>query len=393
MTDLPRTRSRRPCRIVAGIVVVCLGHFAHHSATGEQRADTQSEPATADAWPLFRGVAGCTGVSAGKLPDRPAVLWKRSFKNGSFDATAIIVGESVYVGSLGGDFYALDLASGDERWKLHTELGFEAAAAVREGVVYVGDADGVFYALDAATGDKKWSVSNESQINGGTNFYRDRVLFTSEDGNLTCLKCADGSPVWKYSIDNMLKCAPSVAGNRGFLAGCDGKLHVVDLDKGEAVAKVDIDDPTLSTPAASGERVYFGTQAGRVLAVDWRKAEIAWSYEPKRSGQQVKSSSAVAAGLVLYGGHDRMMHALVARSGDEVWSTAARANIDASPVVVGERVIVGTQRGELIMWNLKDGKQVWQYEAGGRFSASPAVAQGKMVIGNDAGDLYCFGDK
>ncbi|HXT60018.1 MAG TPA: PQQ-binding-like beta-propeller repeat protein, partial [Pirellulales bacterium] len=97
-------------------------------------------------------------MAAGSLPDNLKVVWKKSFKDGAFDATATIVDGTVYVGSFDGNLYALDLADGKEKWKFHTELGFKAAAAVRDGVVYVGDVDGKFHAIDAATGQPKWTA-------------------------------------------------------------------------------------------------------------------------------------------------------------------------------------------------------------------------------------------
>jgi len=365
----------------------------------DSTARAASKSLASDAWPTFRGGPTCDGVAASELPDKPEVIWRRSFKDTSFEATATIVDGTVYIGALdGGDFYALDLATGEERWKFHTDLGFKAAAAVRDGVVYVGDTDGKFYAFDAATGNVKWSLAIDNEISAGANFYRDKLdqdklLFTCENGNLYCVEPADGKKVWSYSIDNLLRCSPCVAGDRGFLAGCDGRLHIVNLDDGSGVDQIDIQDPTLSTPAAIGDMVYFGTQGSRFCGVKWREKRIDWTFEPKNKGQQVKSSAAVAEGLVVFGGKDKLIHALDAATGAEVWSTPVKAPIDSSPVVAGKRVFIGTDRGQLVSVDLKTGEQVWQYEAGGRFDASPAVAAGKLVIGNDAGDLYCFGAK
>lgn len=352
--------------------------------------DRQPEPRS-DSWPVFRGNAACDGVAAGSLPDKLKVVWKKSFKDGAFDATATIVDGTVYVGSFDGNLYALDLADGKEKWKFHTELGFKAAAAVRDGVVYVGDVDGKFYALDAATGKENWSAESNAEINAGANFYQDKVLFASQDGGLYCLARADGKLAWKYTIDNMIQCSPTVVENRCFLAGCDGKLHIVNLDNGQGLAQLDIKDPTLSTPAAVGDRVYFGTQGGRFLAIDWKQENTVWSYEPKRKNPLL-SSAAVAQGVVVFGGKDREIHALSAETGDELWSVPVRAAVDASPVIVGNRVYIGTMNGRLLGLELKTGKQIWEYEAGGGFPASPAVATGRLVIGNDAGDLYCFGE-
>ncbi len=350
-----------------------------------------SRTSAADNWSLFRGSPGAEGVAAGPLPDKLELLWKKTFKDGMFEAAPAIVDGVIYIGALDGYFRALDLATGSERWKYHSELGFKASAAVREGRVYVGDCDGKFHCLDAATGKLLWGHTTDAEINAGANFYKDKILCASQDGSLYCL-AADGKLVWKYTIDNMLQCSPAVIENRAFLAGCDGKLHIVDLDTGKAAATVEISDPTGSTPACLGDFAYFGTQGATFLCVDWKQAKIVWSWQPRRKSP-IQSAAALADGLVIFGGRDRIVHALDAKSGTETWSFPAQSQVDCSPVVVGKRVYIGGGNGRLFALDVKTGDKLWEYEAGGGFTASPGVAAGRLVIGNDDGDLLCFGAK
>lgn len=375
------------------LVAVGCGHDSSLSPQAHAKDSVPAATAVAvkDSWPMFRGDALSDGVARGPLPDMLKVLWKRSFKNGTFESTATIVDGVVYVGSLDGNLYCLDLATGADKWKFNTELGFKAAAAIRDGNVYVGDTDGKFYCLDAATGTKKWEVASEAEINAGANFYKDKVLFTSQDGGLYCVDATSGKLVWKYTIDNMIQCAPTVVDNRCFLAGCDQKLHIVDLDEGKAATTLDIGDPTGTTPAVAGDFAYFGTQGAKFLCINWRKAEIIWTYQHAIRKQPYQSSAAVIGDRVIVGGRDRMVHALDAKSGTETWTFATKSGIDSSPVVVGERVFIGAGDGRLYGLSLTTGEKVFEYEAGGGFSSSPAVAERRLVIGNNDGDLFCFG--
>ncbi len=342
-----------------------------------------------DAWPVFRGDNGGTGIAGSALSGQLELVWKKSFTEGGFESSVAIVEGVVYAGCLDGYLYALDLATGEEKWKFFRELGFTAAPAVREGRVYIGDTDGVFHCLSAADGSPIWTFNTSATISAGATFYPDRVLITSEDGTLTCLG-PDGKSIWQYRIENMLKCSPTVAGDRVLLAGCDGKLHVIGLDKGEALVQLDIKDATGNTPATAGTRAFFGTQGGKFFAVDWQDPQIAWTQTPTRN-QPIQSSAAATNDLVIFGGHDRNVHALDHKTGEEKWTWGARSKVDGSPVVAGEVAYVGTDRGLLVGLNLSGGEAVWEYEAGGGFKSSPAVAEGKLVIGNDDGDLFCFG--
>ncbi|MBL8828873.1 MAG: PQQ-binding-like beta-propeller repeat protein, partial [Planctomycetaceae bacterium] len=333
-------------------------------------------PAQAD-WPLFRNTPAGDGVAVGSLPDQPELLWKLKFKDAMFESTPAIVGEVIYIGGLDGPLRALKLTDGGELWQFKTELGFKAAAAVREGRVFIGDCDGAFVCLDAKTGEKIWGKSTDAEISAGANFYQDRVLFGSQDGSLFCCQASDGKELWKYAIENQIQCMPTVVENRVFLAGCDGNFHVIDIDTGKAVAVLPINDPTNATPAAVGDMVYFGTQGASFLAVNWKKPEITWTYEPRRKSP-FQSSAAVKDGIVVIGGRDRQLHAIDAADGKLKWSFPSKTQIDASPVIVGDRVFVGTGDGRVVGLRLTTGDKLWEYETGGGFTGSPAVSGGRL---------------
>jgi len=65
----------------------------------------------------------------------------------------------------------------------------------------------------------------------------------------------------------------------------------------------------------------------------------------------------------------------------------------AAPVIVGNRIFIGSADGRLFALSTKDGTEVWQAQGTGGFTGSPAVADGKLVIASDRGVVYCFGSK
>ena len=67
--------------------------------------------------------------------------------------------------------------------------------------------------------------------------------------------------------------------------------------------------------------------------------------------------------------------------------------MDSSPVIVGDRVYVGSADGRIYGIDLDSGKEFWRYDAGRGFTSSPAVGEGRMIIGNEDGVLLCFGKK
>jgi outer membrane protein assembly factor BamB len=347
-------------------------------------------------WPVFRGNAQATGVSAGHLTEQPELQWKYNVEKGAFEATPVIVDSTVYIGDMDGTFYALDLQSGAKRWTFDQgkdKAGFTAAAAVRDGMVYIGDMDGAFFCLDAKTGEKKWEATSDGEIDSAANFYQGNVLFGSQDTTLYCLDAKTGQRQWTHQIGDQIRCSPTVIENCCFLAGCDGKLHVIDLHHGEETGAVDIHSPTGCTPAASGNLIYFGTEGGTFFSVNWKELKSVWMWQDKAKGLSIRASAALTPQAVIFGGRDKTVHARDPQTGEKLWDFATKGRVDSSPVVVDERVYVGSADGRVYGFDLKSGQPVWQYEAGGALVGSPAVAQGRLVIASDAGVVYCFGDK
>ncbi len=54
----------------------------------------------------------------------------------------------VYVGSLDGNLYAVDAATGEEQWRFATDAEVYSSPAVANGVVYVGSLNGNLFAIE-----------------------------------------------------------------------------------------------------------------------------------------------------------------------------------------------------------------------------------------------------
>lgn len=85
------------------------------------------------------------------------------------------------------------------------------------------------------------------------------------------------------------------------------------------------------------------------------------------------------------------MHCVSLDNGKVVWTFQTLGEVDSSPAICGDKVVVGSGDGRLYMLRLSDGKQVWSYEVGQPITSSPAVAGGMVVVGSDDGFVYAFG--
>ena len=234
-------------------------------------------------WPIFRCTPGQTGIAPGKLPDKLEVLWEFKTKDG-FENAAAVVNGVVYIGSYDQNLYALDLATGKQKWA-YKAGPFKAPPGVKDGLVYIGDMDGMFHCVDAATGTKKWTYDTSAEISSGPNFFGDAVLFGAGDENLYCLRA--GKEKWKFKVPGgPVMGSPAIIGNRTFAAGCDSNLHVIDLETGKEVSTpLELNGQIGATVAVVDDHLFVGNMSNQVLAIEWKKPTIDWPFEATQRAQ------------------------------------------------------------------------------------------------------------
>ena len=340
-------------------------------------------------WPLHRGNATQTGVSDEKLPDKLEYKWEFKTKNG-VEGTVVISDGVVYVGSADKHLYALDLKSGQLKWK--TQLGIiTASPGVNGDRVYVGDADGKFYCLNKATGAVIWTFETEGQISAAPNFDGDNMLIPAHDSTLYCLN-KEGKKIWDFKIEGPIYGGVAVAKGATFLAGCDSMLHVLDVKTGKSLGSVDLKGQSGSAAAVFGDHLYVGTMSNQVLAINLKTLKVEWEFEAPRRKQPFYASAAVNEDLVVIGCRDDKVWGIDRKTGKRKWDFLTDHKVDGSAVIVGQRIFVGSFDQKFYVLNLK-GEKIAEYSLDGAIMGSPAVSGGCVVIGTDKGTVSCLGAK
>lgn len=378
------------CRWLAALFAAVIGAGAL-AADGPGPRDGATRAAS---WPLFRGDANMTGVSGEtlRLPLEPA--WEFD-TGGPVPATAVIADGRVYVGSLGGSFHALDLATGKEIWKAPAKLGVEGPACVSGDLVCFGDADGKVYALDRASGQSRWVYETGDAVAGGINTYRTRagktlLLAGSDDFFLHAVDAADGARVWAVETGNYIRGTPSVDQESGVVifGGCDELVRLIDAETGVQVREIEAGAYMANSCAVRDQIAYAAHYAGAVLAIDLKSGATLWSHDAEEA--QFVASPAVTADRVYVGGRDKKLRCLDRANGKHVWEFLARKGIDSSPVVTGTAVFAGADDGRLYAVDPADGRELWSFDLGSRINSSPAVSGGHLIIGSQEGIVFAF---
>ena len=98
-----------------------------------------------------------------------------------------------------------------------------------------------------------------------------------------------------------------------------------------------------SSAAIVNGTVFVGSQPGVLIALDLVSGKPKWEYKVSEAGL-AESSPAVARDLVLVGDLGGVLHAVGAADGKARWTFKTGAEIKSSPVVVGDRVLIGSVR-------------------------------------------------
>ena len=149
----------------------------------------------------------------------------------------------VYFGSWDSYFYAVDAATGAQKWRfhggedplIHNQVGFQSSPAVVDGVVYTGCRDSNLYAIDAATGSEKWRfddagswvVSSPAVTNG-------KVIFGTSDSSLYLVLDAEtGKPIVRKQGKAFCSRRRRSRATRSYVGVLNGTLEARDLTSGD----------------------------------------------------------------------------------------------------------------------------------------------------------------
>jgi outer membrane protein assembly factor BamB len=380
------------------------GNTLHDSVAEPAFAETAVDIVSGSDWPVFRGTLTATGLALGRFDRPPRQAWVFTPEGDSFTATPVVAENTVFLGGNEGNFYAVDLQTGQKRWAWKAPAGIVAPACYWNGHVYVGDVNGGFHCLRAETGDPVWQLEVAGEIDGGPSFARlpsgkQVVVFGSQDTFLYCVDAQSGDILWKGGGHDQIRCTPPIVEGRTFIAGCDGKLHVLEIHDGKEIAAIDLEGPTGSTPAVVGPLAYVGTENGVFFGIDWKQAKVVWRYDNENDGGAFRASAAVSERYVVVGSRDKAVHCFDRITGRHLWRFPTRRYVDASPVIVratqdadpdNDLVLAASLDGHLYAIRIRDGQSPWSLTVGGAISASPVVVQNALLVATEDGDLLCY---
>ncbi|HEX6728658.1 MAG TPA: PQQ-binding-like beta-propeller repeat protein [Pyrinomonadaceae bacterium] len=136
-------------------------------------------------------------------------------------------------------------------------------------------------------------------------------------------------------------------------------------------------DAIESSAAIVGGTVYVGSQKGELVALNLDNGAVYWRY--KIDDPIGESSPAYSGGVVYIGDLAGWLHAVNASDGKKIWAYKTGTEIKSSPVVVDDRVLIGSYDENLYCISSK-GSLLWKFKTNGPVHSTPGISNGVAFI-------------
>ena len=184
--------------------------------------------------------------------------------------------------------------------------------------------------------------------------------------------------LWTYEAGDAIESSAAIVGGTVFVGSQKGELVALNLDNGNVYWRYKIDDPIgESSPAYSNGVIYFGDLAGWLHAVNATDGKKIWAF---KTGSEIKSSPVVVGDRVLIGSYDENLYC-VSTSGSQVWKFRTNGPVHATPSIAnGVAFVAGCD--ELFRGiNISTGKEIFSVSSEAYTGASPALRGNSAFYG------------
>jgi len=296
-------------------------------------------------------------------------------------------GDSLYFGDMAGNFFAVDLKTGQEKWKFKAAGPVGSSPALVDGVAYFGDAEGNLHAVDTRSGQEKWKVKAPAEIVSSPAVVDGVVYIGSYDGNLYAVDAQNGTEKGKFKTQGPIISSPIVEGDVVYVGSGDGFLYAVDRNTAKVKWMFMAESQIQSSPVISGDTIYISNLKDSFFAVDLETGQKKWQFQV--AGGAV-SSPAIMKDVLYFGGVDGNLYAIDVQTGKLKWKHVSQEAIISSPAVVGDTVYYGSTDGRFYALDTASGQEKWKFQTQGEIWSSPAVAGDMLYFGSYDNHVYAI---
>ena len=285
-------------------------------------------------------------------------------------------------------------------WKSKiTKQELTAGVEAAEGIVVVGNRKGQLFALDQATGSQKWSAKLSGAILSPSLIQSGRVITIANDGTVFAHDAVTGQQVWAYKLPNVQfslrgQPAPVRLDDRTILvASANAYVYALDVISGVprfqrrvAISEGRSDIQRLidivGDPVVAGQYLVTTSFQGQVTVTDLATQRVVWSEDASSTNRPEVSGDKVFVSTV-----DGKLNAYSLSTGQLAWQNEELLNRQLSnPVMLGQSLVVGDLDGVIHLLDPASGKLVGRAKTSGEVQ-SLRVIDNQLYVATRKGAL------
>lgn len=280
-----------------------------------------------------------------------------------------------------------------------SKQGLSSGVEAAEGTVIVGNKKGQLFALDQATGEQKWTAQLSGAILSASLIQAGRVVTLSNDGTVYAHDLATGQQVWTYNLPDVqfsLRGTASpialdprtvlIASSNAYVYALDILTGVPRMQRRVAVSDGRSDVQRLNDidgdPVVAGQFLVTTSFQGQVTVTDLASQQVLWSENASSIQRPEVSNNTVYVTQA-----DGKITAYALTTGEQLWQNDSLLNRQLSnPVVLGQDLVVGDLEGVLHLIDPNSGQLIGRSKTSGEVR-SLRVIDGQLYVSTRKGAL------
>jgi tetratricopeptide (TPR) repeat protein len=253
----------------------------------------------------------------------------------------------VLIADRSGQLHCLDLGSGAIRWIFVSKepSGLLFAPLVHRDRAYCASLDRTLFALDLATGQQVWRIALPGAVHASPILARGQLLLATAEGLAVLLDSGDGKEVARAATNMTLRLPPLLTTAGVILTGQGGEIRLLATDLGREIWHKTLEGTSRSLPAANTNFVFVAEGDRRLTALRLEDGIPAWRVDLTES---VRFPLAVDRDELWFATDQRLVRSVGAADGRERRRCETTDVPSSGPVITAQRVYVGLQNGETL---------------------------------------------
>lgn len=289
-------------------------------------------------------------------------IWEKKVSKRGLSSGVTAAEGLVIVGNQKGQLFALDQASGEQKWQAQLSGALLSPSLVQAGRVITLANDGTVFAHDLMTGQQVWAYKLQNAqfslrgLASPVNLDGRTILVASSNAYVYAIDALSGVPRMQRRVAvnngrsdiqrlNDIDGDPVVAGRFMVTSSFQGQVTVTDLAAMQVVWSEDASSN--KRPEVADNKVFVAKTDGKLVAYDLGTGQLAWENDSLLN-RQLSNPVMLGSDLVV-GDLDGVLHLLDPNSGQLVGRSKTSGEV-RSLRVIDNQLYVSTRKGALSVW-------------------------------------------